>query len=187
MEPSMKKQENAKGVVKATASAAKGLRELFEVGLNDIYYAEKVMTKSLPKMVENASSPELVTALKNHLAETEEHVSRLEKIFKSTGIKTVAKKSNAMEGLIKESEVTMKETELGNVRDAGIIAAGQKVEHYEIATYGTLHAFAKTLGEDKAAQLLAMNLDEKKKTDAALTGIAMASINAQAAAPNPKW
>ena len=182
MEPSMKKQENAKGVVKATASAAKGLRELFEVGLNDIYYAEKVMTKSLPKMVENASSPELVTALKNHLAETEEHVSRLEKIFKSTGIKTVAKKSNAMEGLIKESEVTMKETELGNVRDAGIIAAGQKVEHYEIATYGTLRTLASNMGHTSVVDLLQQTLDNEKETDVALTVVAERFINEEAAA-----
>jgi ferritin-like metal-binding protein YciE len=186
MEPKMKKQENEKEVVKAKANAAQGLRDLFEVGLKDIYSAEKVLHKNLPKMVSNASSPELVTALKNHLTETEHQVSRLEKIFEVTGIKPTAKKSEAMEGLIKESNVTIEATKPGNVRDAGIIAAGQKVKHYEIATYGTLHAFAKTLGESKAAEMLAMSLDEQKKTDAALTGIALSAINRQAASLSMK-
>lgn len=186
MEPTMKKQENEKEVVKAKANAAQGLRELFEVGLKDIYSAEKVLHKNLPKMVNNASSPELVSALKNHLTETEHQVSRLEKIFEVTGIKPTAKKCEAMEGLIKESNVTMEATKLGNVRDAGIIAAGQKVKHYEIATYGTLHAFAKTLGESKAADMLAMTLDEQKKTDATLTGIALSAINKQAASLSMK-
>lgn len=181
MEPTGKKQENDKEVVKAKANAAQGLRELFEVGLKDIYSAEKVLSKSLPKMVKNASSPELVSALKNHLTETEHQVIRLEKIFEVTGIKPSANKSEAMEGLIKESNVLMEGTNVGNVRDAGIIAAGQKVKHYEIATYGTLHAFAKTLGENKVAEMLAMTLNEEKKTDAALTGIALSAINKQAA------
>jgi ferritin-like metal-binding protein YciE len=182
METTMKKQESAKGVVKAKSTAAHGLRDLFEVGLKDIYWAEKVLTKTLPKMAQNASSPELVNALNSHLKEKEEHVSRLEQIFKTAGIKPVAKKCDAMEGLIKESDTLMAETDLGVVRDAGIIAAGQKVKHYEIATYGTLHAFAKTLGDDKAAKLLEMTLNDEKKTDAALTVIAMSAINNKAAA-----
>lgn len=177
METAVKKQEAAK----AKSSAANGLRGLFENGLKDIYWSEKVLTKTLPKMVKSASSPELVNALKNHLTETEEHVSRLEKVFQATGIKPDAKKCDSMEGLLKESNGIMDETEKGVVRDAGIIAAGQKVKHYEIATYGTLHAFAKSLGEVKAANLLALTLDEEKKTDAALTGIALNSINNPAA------
>lgn len=174
-------ESSKRGIVKAKTTAAHGLRELFASGLQDIYWAEKVLTKTIPKMVKNASSPELVTALENHLTETQGHVTRLEKIFQTTGIKAVAKKCDAMEGIIKEGDHMMEETEIGVVRDAGIITAGQKVEHYEIASYGTLHAFAKTLGEDEAAKLLALTLNEEKKADATLTGIAVSNINENAA------
>ncbi|HEX9152704.1 MAG TPA: ferritin-like domain-containing protein, partial [Flavobacterium sp.] len=160
------KNEPFKGAVQAKSNAAHGLRDLFEVGLKDIYWAEKVLTKTLPKMVKNASSPELVNSLKGQITETQEHVSRLEKIFEVTGINPTAKKCDAMQGILKEADGLIKETDIGMVRDAGLIAADQKVKHYEIATYGTLHAFAKTLGEDKAANLLALTLDEEKKTDA---------------------
>ncbi|PWA05344.1 YciE/YciF ferroxidase family protein [Flavobacterium psychrotolerans] len=177
METTIKKQEAGK----AKSSEAQNLRGLFEVGLKDIYNAEKVLTRTLPKMVKNATSPELVNALKSHLNEAEAQVSRLEQVFNAAGLKPSDKKCEAMEGLLKESEGIMQETVKGAVRDAGIIAAGQKVKHYEIATYGTLHAFAKTLGENKAANLLAMTLDEQKKSDAALTGIAMSAVNANAA------
>jgi len=148
--------------------------------LKDIYGAEQALLKTLPNMVENSSSPELANTLKSHLSETKEHVSRLEEIFESTGIKAVADKCDAMEGIIKESKGIMAKTEIGVVRDAGIIAAGQKAKHYEIATYGTLQAFADTLGEKEVANLLAITLDEKKKADAALTGIAQSSINFKA-------
>jgi ferritin-like metal-binding protein YciE len=174
------KNEPFKGVVQAKSNAAHGLRDLFEVGLKDIYWAEKVLTKTLPKMVKNASSSELVNSLKCQLTETKEHVSRLEEIFAVTGIDPTAKKCDAMQGILKEANGLIKGTDIGMVRDAGLIAADQKVKHYEIATYGTLHAFAKTLGEDKAANLLAMTLDEEKKTDASLTGIALSAINRQA-------
>ncbi len=180
MKPTIRNQENAKGIVKATANPSHGLRDLFEVGLKDIYWAEKVLTKTLPKMVKNASSPELVNSLQSQLIDTKEHVSRLEKIFEVTGIAPIAKKCDAMQGILKETNSLIRETDIGKVRDAGIIAADQKVKHYEIASYGTLHAFAKTLGENKAAELLAMNLHEEKKTDAALTGIAVSAINNQA-------
>jgi len=181
METKVKKQEVAKGVVAAKSDASEDLRGLFEGGLKDLYWAEKTLSKSLPKMVENASSPELIRTLKNQVTETEQHVSRLEQMFKTVGIKPTAKKCEAMEGLLKESEGIMKETKMGVVRDAGIIAAGQKMKHYQIATYGTLRAFAETLGEDQAANLLAMTLEEEKKTDAALTGIALSAINQRAA------
>lgn len=171
-----KKQEEAKGFaeanLKANAEATNGLRGLFEGGLKDIYWAEKELIKTLPNMVENASSPELANTLKNHLNETKEHVSRLEEIFEATGIKATAKKCEAIEGLINESKGVIAKTELGNVRDAGIIASGQKVKQYEIATYDTLHAYANTLGENKAATLLAMTLNEQKKADAILNEIA---------------
>jgi ferritin-like metal-binding protein YciE len=181
MENRIKKEEVAKGIVAAKSSASEDLRGLFEGGLKDLYWAEKSLSRSLPKMVENASSPELVRSLKNQLTEIDEHVSRLEQVFKTAGIKPNAKKCDAMEGLLKESEQIMKETKMGVVRDAGIIAAGQKMKHYEIATYGTLRAFAQTLGEDQAANLLAMSLNEEKKTDAALTEIALSAINQNAA------
>ncbi len=180
MRTAISKNESIKGAVQKETNAAHGLRDLFEVGLKDIYWAEKVLTKTLPRMMKNASSPELVNSLKNQLSQTQEHVTRLEKIFEATGVESTAKKCEAMGGILKETNSLIKQTDLGVVRDAGIIAADQKVKHYEIATYGTLHAYAKTLGEKKAANLLAMSLDEEKKTDAALTGIAMSHINNQA-------
>ncbi|AWA30306.1 hypothetical protein HYN48_09535 [Flavobacterium magnum] len=170
-----------KGTVKAKSTAAEGLGELFEDGLKDIYWAEKALTKALPKMAKNATSAELVTALQDHLTQTETHVQRLEQVFAAIGQKAVAKKCDAMDGLIKEGEGIMEETELGVVRDAGIIAASQKIEHYEIATYGTLAAFAKTLGHDEALQLLVATLDEEKQADALLTQIAESHINLDAA------
>jgi ferritin-like metal-binding protein YciE len=175
-----KKQPVSKATQKVKTNAAHGLRDLFEVGLKDIYSAEKKLSKSLPKMMKNASTPELINTLKNHLTETNEHVSRLEKIFEVTGIKPTAKKCDAMEGLLKESDNLINKTDVGVVRDASIIASEQKVKHYEIATYGTLHAYAKTLGENKAANLLAISLEQEKKADAALTGIATSSINPKA-------
>lgn len=169
-----------RGVVAAKPSAAKGLRDLFEVGLKDIYYAEKVFAKNLPRIAKNATSPELVKQLNGQLAVTKEQVSRLEQIFKNTGIKARAKKCEAMDGLIRETQELIQHTVKGNVRDACIIASDQKVEHYEIAAYGTLHAYAKTLGEHEAANLLALTLDEAKKMDATLTSLATTKINNQA-------
>lgn len=163
------------------SNEAHGLRDLFEHGLKDIYWAEKQLTKTLPKMAKNATDPALVKAFNSHLAETEKHVTRLEQVFEAIDVKPVAKKCDAMEGLIKEGEHIIEETEAGVVRDAGIIAAAQKVEHYEIATYGTLHAFALTLGEEEAASLLEQTLNEEKHADVALTEIAMADINVEAA------
>lgn len=175
------KGSEARGVVKAKSNAADGLRALFEDSLKDIYWAEKALIKALPKMAKNATSEELKSAIDNHLAETEEQVSRLEKVFQSIGKKATAKKCDAMEGLIKEGEGILEETEKGVVRDAGIIAASQKIEHYEIATYGTLYAFANTLGEEEAAALLAETLSEEKNADVNLTEIALATINIEAA------
>jgi len=172
---------SATGVVKAKSSAAEGLRELFVDSLKDIYWAEKALIKALPKMAKNATSENLVKALKDHLAVTEEQAERLEKVFSLIGEKAVAKKCDAMEGLIKEGEGIMEETEKGPVRDAGIIAASQKIEHYEIATYGTLAAFAVTLGEDDAVLLLEKTLAEEKEADTLLTEAAYNTINFDAA------
>ena len=149
-----------KGTVKAKSTAAEGLRELFVDSLKDIYWAEKALVKALPKMAKNATSENLITAINEHLSVTQEQVARLEEVFKSVGEKAAAKKCDAMEGLIKEGESIMEETEAGPVRDAGIIAASQKIEHYEIATYGTLAAFATTLGEDDAVLLLGASFSE---------------------------
>ena len=173
------KKASPKGA-KAKPDAAHGLRELFENELKDIYWAEKALTKAIPKMIKNATSAELVNALKDHLTVTEEQVTRLEQVFEAIDMKPQAKKCEAMAGLIKEAEEIMSDTEKGVVRDAGIILAGQKVEHYEIATYGTLRAFARILGEDKAAFLLEETLEEEKEADEKLSEIAEASINMEA-------
>jgi len=183
----METSDRKQGTVKASTNAAKGLRELFENQLKDIYWAEIALTKALPKMAKNATSTELIKALENHLTETEDQITRLEEVFEAIGTKAVAKKCDAMEGLIKEGDTIMEETELGVVRDAGIISAAQKVEHYEIASYGTLHAFAVTLDEDRAADLLAETLEEEKKADVKLTKIALSDINVDAAEANEKW
>lgn len=158
------------------------LMQLFEDGLKDIYWAEKVLTKALPKMAKNATSSELKEALVKHLAETENQIMRLEEVFELINKKAVAKKCEAMDGLIKEATEIMEFCEEGSMRDAGIIAAGQKVEHYEIATYGTLRQFAETLGLTDAADLLAATLQEEKAADGKLSQIATNAINVEAAA-----
>jgi len=165
---------------KAKSGVAQGLRDLFVNELKDIYWAEKELTKAIPKMIKNATSEELVEALTDHLEETKTHVTRLEEVFASIEEKVVAKKCEAMEGLTKEAGEIMEATEKGVVRDAGIILAGQKVEHYEIATYGTLASFARTLGEDEAASLLEETLNEEKAADEKLSEISY-SINVDAA------
>jgi ferritin-like metal-binding protein YciE len=132
-------------------------------------------------MVKKATATELIEALENHLEETESQVARVEKVFGLMGKKPVAKKCEAMNGLIKEAEEIMKETEDGCMRDAGIIAAAQKVEHYEIATYGTLKTFADTLGMSDAADVLEEILNEEKSADEKLTDVAVSTINMQAA------
>jgi ferritin-like metal-binding protein YciE len=165
---------------KSHIGSASGLEKLFVDELKDIYWAEKALVKAIPKMIKKSSSEELTDALENHLAETEEHVNRLEEVFKSINKKAEAKKCEAMAGLIKEAEEIMQETEEGVVRDAGIISAAQKVEHYEIATYGTLRSLAATLGFDKAVSLLEETLDEEKGADEKLTEIAESSVNAEA-------
>jgi ferritin-like metal-binding protein YciE len=169
------------GKVKAKSSAADGLRELYIDSLKDIYWAEKALLKALPKMAKNATTPSLITAIDEHTAVTEEQIARLEKVFELAGKKASAKKCEAMDGLIKEGQDIMESTEPGPVRDAGIIAASQKIEHYEIATYGTLRAFANTLGETEAVALLEATLAEEKEADVTLTEAAYNNINFDAA------
>lgn len=182
-----KKKPNQQNAANGSASEGGGgmqtsqLMKLFEDGLKDIYWAEKALMKALPKMAKNATSEELIEALENHLAETEVQIERVEQVFEILGKKATAKKCDAMEGLIKEGEGIMEECEEGSMMDAGIIAAGQKIEHYEIASYGTLRTFAETLGLDDAADLLEATLEEEKAADETLTEVAMSAINVQAA------
>ncbi|MGZ4085677.1 MAG: YciE/YciF ferroxidase family protein [Bacteroidia bacterium] len=156
------------------------LMDLFENELKDIYWAEKAFIKVLFKMAKNATDQELAEAIENHLEETLEQVEKLERVFELIEVKPVAKKCEAMAGLLKEGEEIMKDTEKGPQRDAGIISAAQKVEHYEIASYGTLRTFATTLGLDEAAEILEEILEEEKKADETLSEIAKSTINVEA-------
>lgn len=164
-------------IVKAEAGASKELRDFFIDSLKDIYWAENALVSALPKMAANAASPHLASMIKEHLAMTKNQIKRLDDVFNLLGEKAAGKKCEAMAGLVAEGESILKETEHGPVRDAGIIAASQKIEHYEIATYGTLCAFAKTLGENEAAMLLQRTLAEEKETDMLLSNAAYNSIN----------
>jgi len=157
------------------------LNELFIDELKDIYWAEKHLAKALPKMAKAATSDELRTAIQDHLAETENQITRLEGVFESIGEKAAAKKCDAMEGLLKEGDSIIADTEKGSLtRDAGIISASQKIEHYEIASYGTLKTLAATLGYSEAAEMLDATLQEEKNADSKLTSIAEAGINQSA-------
>jgi ferritin-like metal-binding protein YciE len=154
------------------------LEKFFTDSLKDIYWAEKHLTKALPKMQKAATTEELQSAIEEHLTQTKEQVSRLEQVFELMGKKAQAKKCDAMEGLVKEGESIVEETENGSMtRDVGIIAAAQKIEHYEIATYGTLVQLATTIGMEEAADLLRETLEEEKQTDQNLTEIAENNIN----------
>jgi ferritin-like metal-binding protein YciE len=158
------------------------LDKLFTDSLKDIYWAEKHLTKTLPKMKKKATTDDLKSAIEEHLAQTEEHVSRLERVFEICGKKAQAKKCDAMEGLTKEADSIVEETEPNTMtRDAGIIMAAQKVEHYEIATYGSLVQLAKTLGMNGAAEILHQTLEEEKQADEKLTEIAEWNVNQAAA------
>lgn len=157
------------------------LLKLFEDELKDIYWAEKALVKALPKMAKNATSEELIDAIQSHLEETEEQVQKVEQVFAVLGKKPVAKKCEAMDGLIKEAQEIMESSDEGAMRDAGIISAAQKVEHYEIASYGTLRTFANTLGLTEAVDILQDILDQEKSADQKLTEIAESTINMQAA------
>jgi len=164
----------------AKKDAAKDLNDLFEDALKDIYWAEKALAKALPKMQKNATDPKLKKAIGDHLEETKEHAKRLEGCFKALKKKAQAKKCDAMQGLLDEGKSIMEETKPGAVRDAGIIAAAQKVEHYEIATYGTLAAYAKVLKEKDCLKYLLSTLDEEKNCNNLLTKIADTNLNSKA-------
>lgn len=156
------------------------LQDLYVEELRDLLSAEGQIIKALPKMAKKASSPELQKAFQTHLAESRQHVERLNQIFENLGMKPRAKKCKGMQGLIEEGEEVMKEAETDEVRDAGLIASAQRVEHYEIAAYGTVRTYAEMLGDKKAAKLLQQTLDEEGNTDKKLTDLAVNGINAEA-------
>ncbi len=156
------------------------LQELLIEELRDIYHAEGQLLKALPKMAKAATSERLKEAFERHLEETEQHVERIERAFESLGEPVKGKKCQAMEGLIAEGKEVMQEHSESSMLDAALICAAQKVEHYEIASYGTICTWADLLGLDEVSELLKETLDEEKTTDETLTEIAESEINAEA-------
>jgi ferritin-like metal-binding protein YciE len=157
------------------------LEELFVEELKDVYHAEKQLVKALPKLAKAAESPELKKAFTDHLEQTKNHVTRLEEVFESCDEKAKAKVCKGMQGLIEEGQETIEEELQEPLADLGLIAAAQKVEHYEIATYGTLRTFAQILGNQDAARLLAETLKEEEAADKLLTNISQNLLKEAAA------
>ena len=158
------------------------LMELFIDEIKDIYWAEKHLVKSLPKLQKAATSEELKNAFEEHLEVTRNQVTRLEEIFEMLGKRAQGKKCDGMEGIVKEGDTVIEDTEKGTAtRDAGLIISAQKVEHYEIASYGSLVTLANTLGLEDVAAMLQETLDEEKEADELLTSIAETAINIEAA------
>lgn len=155
----------------------KTLENLFEDTLKDIYYAEKQILKDLPKMAKKASNPKLKSAFESHLGETEGQVERLEQVFELIGKSARGKKCPAIEGISEEAKEIMEEAQTPEVCDAGLLAAAQAVEHYEMARYGTLIAWARELGHTKVVKLLEETLRQEKNADATLTGVAENGVN----------
>lgn len=164
--------------------ALKTLQDALEEELQDVLSAEKQLVRALPKMAKAASNPALKAAIEEHLAQTKEHVTRVEQAFGLLGKKPKSKTCEAMKGLLEEGQSVLEEEAEPEVLDAMIIAAAQKVEHYEIATYGTLCTWAKTAGHANVKQLLGQTLNEEEKTDKNLSKLAI-SINAASARPAP--
>jgi ferritin-like metal-binding protein YciE len=158
----------------------KTLHDLFVDELKDLYSAENQIIKALPKMIKTASSTELAEAFAEHLEVTKGQVDRLEKIFKTLDVSPKGKKCKAMEGLLEEGKELMGEDAEPTVMDAGLIAAAQRVEHYEMAGYGCVRTFAKLLGYDEASALLQETLDEEADADKALSNLAETAINVEA-------
>lgn len=156
------------------------LQDLFVHQLRDLYSAEKQLVAALPKMAKQSTSDELQVAITSHLAQTREQVGRLEEVFEQLGVASRGPKCKAMEGLIEEARDMLEEDIAEHVLDAGIIASAQRVEHYEIAAYGTVVEFARVLGYDEAMQLLQLTLDEETGADEVLTTLAEGGINALA-------
>ncbi|PZF71280.1 YciE/YciF ferroxidase family protein [Taibaiella soli] len=181
MTTATKKSASTKTSVSSQSRDNGALEKLFIDEIKDIYWAEKKLVKTLPKMQKAATTEALQTAIGNHLEQTKEHVTRLEQVFDILGKKATAKKCDAMEGLTTEGEGIIEDTEDGTLtRDVGIIMAAQKVEHYEIATYGSLRQLALVLGYEDAAEIFETTLNEEKEADETLTSIAENDINYQA-------
>jgi ferritin-like metal-binding protein YciE len=159
----------------------KTMNDLFVHGLKDIYYAEKKLVQNLPKMAKKAKSPDLSEAFEQHLTETENQVARLERIFALLDMEPKGKKCHGIEGLLKEGKEIMEEAEDPNALDAGLLAAAQAVEHYEISRYGTLIAWAEELGLREALSLLKETLAEEKNADKLLSQLAEGKLNREAA------
>jgi len=177
-----KKQSATSNYEPGIAANDSMLKDFFEDELKDIYWAEKNIVKALPKMQKAATSEKLKQAFEEHLQQTQTHVERLEQAFEILGKKAQAKKCDAMAGILEEGNGIVTETEKGTAtRDVGLILSAQKVEHYEIATYGGLAQLATTLGLDQVAELLEETLQEEKDTDARLTEIAESDVNYAAA------
>ena len=168
-----------KSQIKATMKSSQ-LMKLFVDEIKDIYWAENALLKAIPTLIDNATSPELIEVLTAHLGETKVHIERLEMVFSLIDVKASAEKCLVMEGLINESKFIMDECEQGSMRDAGIISAAQKIEHYEIATYGTLKQFAQTMNLTEVEELLEITLEEEKESDLKLSDVAMDAINIEA-------
>jgi len=163
----------------------KTMEELFHAQLQDVYFAEKQLVKALPKLAKKSTNKQLAEAFTNHLKETEGQVERLEKVFELIGRKVRSRKCDAILGIIAEGQEVIEEVDDDAVRDAGLVAAGQAAEHYEIARYGTLVAWAELLGLDDAMELLNETLAQEKKADQLLTSIAENGVN-EAAAERPQ-
>lgn len=179
--PNTRTKKAPAGKARSSNGSSAQLEKLFTDSLKDLYWAEKHLVKELPKMQKAATTQQLKDAIDEHTAQTEEHVARLEHVFEMMGKKAQAKKCDGMEGLLKEGQTVLEETEGGSMtRDAGIIMSAQKVEHYEISAYGTLVALATTLGQNEVAEILTTTLEEEKQTDTLLSEIAENDINWQA-------
>jgi ferritin-like metal-binding protein YciE len=157
------------------------LQELLIEEMRDLYSAENQLLKAMPRMAKKASNPQLKKAFETHMKETEGQVQRLQKIFDKLGKKPTGKKCAAMEGLIEEGKEMMGEDMEDDVMDAALISVAQKVEHYEIASYGTVRTWAEQIGDEQTARLLQQTLDEEGKTDKLLTQLAESTINVEAA------
>jgi ferritin-like metal-binding protein YciE len=164
-----------------TALKLNSLRDLLVEELRDLYNAENQLVEALPRMAEAASSNELKSAFSHHLEQTRQHVSRLERIFQQIGEKSSGETCEAMKGLIKEGEILVKAEGDPDVRDAGLVGAAQRVEHYEMAGYGTARSLARRLGEDQIADTLQQTLNEEADADKKLTSIAESQVNVAAA------
>src|ERR1700744_420702 len=180
------KSSTSTGRSKTAAGSRAGdskLEKFFHDEIKDIYWAEKKLVQTLPKMAKAATSDELKNAFTDHLAQTKEHVTRLEKVFELLGHKPQAKKCDAMEGITEEGASVIEDTDDGSAtRDVALIMAGQKAEHYEIATYGALAQIARSLGRNDVAKILMTTLQEEEKTDEMLTKLAESSVNRDASA-----